>query len=270
MATARVNGIDFHTELAGPEGAPVIAFSNSLGAAAGMWQTVVPLLSNRYRCLTYDTRGHGRSGGFDSPVTVDQLADDLAGIMAAHGAKNAHIVGLSLGGLTGQALASRVPEKVRTLTLIATGPILPPADMWLKRAATVRAEGPEAIFEAMPSRWFTEKFRENNPEVVAETRANFMMIDRAGYARCCEAIAAADLRGRLGAISAPTLVIAGALDPVAPPALAETLREGIPGAELVVLPDVAHLISVEKPEEVAAHLLAFLERTDDANAPLRV
>lgn len=270
MATTRVNGIDFHTELAGPDGAPVIAFSNSLGAAAGMWQTVVPFLSNRYRCLTYDTRGHGKSGGFDTPVTVDDLADDMAGILAAYGIDKAHVVGLSLGGLTGQALALRAPEKVRSLTLIATGPILPPADMWQKRAATVRAEGPEAIFEAMPSRWFTEKFRENNPDVVAGTRANFMMIDRAGYARCCEAIAAADMRSRLDAIKAPTLVIAGALDPVAPPALAETLRQGIPGAELVVLPDVAHLISVERPAEVAAHLLAFLERAGDANAPLRV
>lgn len=264
MTTARVNGIDLHYELVGPEGAPVIAFSNSLGSAVDMWRGVVAGLAGAYRCLTYDTRGHGSSGTSDAPVTVDGLADDLAGLLDALGIDRAHIVGLSLGGMIGQALASRRPEKVRTLTLIATGPHLPPPDFWRKRAATVRAEGPAAVVDTILPRWFTAGFRERDPDAVARTRASFLRIDPAGYARCCEAIADMDLRDRLGAIAAPTLVIAGAEDPVAPPALAETLRQGIPVAELVVLPDAAHLISVEKPEAIAAHLVTFLALLGDA------
>ncbi|MCR4283189.1 MAG: alpha/beta fold hydrolase, partial [Bauldia sp.] len=174
-----------------------------------------------------------------------------------------HIVGLSLGGMTAQALASRHPERVASLVLIATAAHLPPPEFWHGRAATVRADGPAAVVDAIIPRWFTAAFRERAPEAVARVRQGFMSIDRAGYARCCEAIAAMDLRQRLGKIAAPTLVMVGADDPVTTPAMADALRAGIPGAELVVLANVAHLVSVERPDAVAACVLAFLGSNEE-------
>jgi 3-oxoadipate enol-lactonase/4-carboxymuconolactone decarboxylase len=262
MSTATVNGIDLFYELAGPQNAPLVAFSNSLGSTTIMWDAVVPALAGRYRCLTYDTRGHGRSGSSDRPASIDDLADDLAGLLDILKVERAHIVGLSLGGMTGQALASRKPERVASLTLIATSAYLPPVDFWHTRAATVKASGPEAVVDQIIPRWFTEAFRSRDPDAVARVRDELMGIDRAGYGRCCEAIAAMDLRDRLSDIAAPTLVMVGAEDPVTTPAMAEALRAGIANAELVVIPKVAHLISVERPEAVAAHLGAFLGRCE--------
>jgi len=264
MATIKVNGVDLNYDLAGPEGAPVVVFSNSLGSAIDMWDAVVPALAGRYRCLRYDTRGHGGSGSADKAISIDELAGDLAGLLDQLGIEKAHIVGLSLGGMTGQALASRSPERVASLALLATAAYLPPLDFWEMRAATVRADGPAALVDQVIPRWFTEAFRERAPEAVERVRSSFMRIDRAGYARCCEAIGAMDLRDRLQAIEVPTLVMVGADDPVTTLAFAEELRAGIAGAELVVVPRCAHLMSVERPDAVAAHLLAFLGRQTGA------
>jgi 3-oxoadipate enol-lactonase/4-carboxymuconolactone decarboxylase len=262
MAKVTVNGVELAFDLTGPEGAPVVVFSNSLGSAIDMWDAVVPRIAGRYRCLRYDTRGHGRSGTSALAVTIDDLASDLLGLMEALKVDRAHVVGLSLGGMTGQALASRHPERVASLALIATAAHLPPVDFWETRAKTVRAEGPGAVVDAIIPRWFTAPFRERAPESVARVRKSFMLIDREGYARCCEAIGAMDMRERLAQITAPTLVMVGADDPVTTPTMAEALRAGIPNAELVVIPSCAHLASVEKPDTVAAYLMAFIGRQE--------
>ena len=141
MPTARVNGIDLHYELDGPERAPLVVFSNSLGATARMWDGVVAHLSNRFRCLRYDTRGHGRSGSSDAEISIDDLAADLKGLLDAVGVARAHVVGLSLGGMTAQAFALNNPGAVASLTLIATAAHLPTRDFWNQRAALVRREG---------------------------------------------------------------------------------------------------------------------------------
>lgn len=264
MATANVNGIAFHYDITGPEDAPAVVFSNSLGSATDMWDAILPALASRYRCIRYDTRGHGRSGTSVKAVTVDDLADDLTGLMDTLGIGKAHIVGLSLGGMIGQALASRKPERVSSLTLIATTAYLPPLDFWQTRAKTVRAEGAAAVVDLVIPRWFTPAFRERSPEAVARVRKSFMLIEPEGYARCCEAIGAMDLRERMAKIAVPTLVVVGADDPVTTPAMAEALRAGIAGAELVIIPQCAHLASVERPDAVAAYLLAFLGRLEAA------
>ena len=260
MATVNVNGIDFNIDLTGPADAPVVAFSNSVGSAIAMWDPVLPALAGRYRCLRYDTRGHGDSGTSGNPITVDDLGDDLIGILDALGIAKAHIVGLSLGGMTGQSIAARHPERVASLSLIATAAYLPPLDFWQTRAAAVRAGGGEAVVDLVMPRWFTEGFRARQPEAVDRMRKAFLRFDPEGYARCCEAIGAMDFRDRLAKIKAPTLVVVGADDPVTTPVFAEELRVGITGAELVVIPSCAHLVSVERPDALAGYLLAFLAR----------
>ena len=264
MPKSTVNGVELFYELAGPEGAPVIAFSNSLGVSLDMWDGIVPAFVGRYRCLRYDTRGHGRSGSADVAVTIDDLAADLAGLFDALKIDSADVVGLSLGGMIAQALAIRFPERVKSLTLIATAACLPTPEFWKNRAALVHAEGPGAVVDVLLPRWFTPAFRERAPESVERVRQGLLAVDRFGYARCCEAIGAMDLRDRLGRIAAPTLVLVGADDPVTTTAMAEEIRAGIAGAELTVLANAVHLVAVERADAVAAHVGLFLDTQEGA------
>ena len=256
----QVNGVDLYYELSGPTGAPVAVFSNSLGTTLAMWDAVIPALRGRYRVLRYDTRGHGRSQVLDQPITMDDLAADLIGLFDGLEITQAHVVGLSLGGMTGQALASRYPDRVISLTLMATTAYMPTQASWDERASLVRAQGTAAIVEATMGRWFTPHYPERARERVSPVREVFIGIDPTGYAVCCNAIGRMDLRPIIHQITAPTLVIAGADDPATPVAMSEEIRSSVPGAEMVVLPQAAHLLAVEQAERVGAYLISFLDR----------
>jgi 3-oxoadipate enol-lactonase/4-carboxymuconolactone decarboxylase len=266
MPSIKVNDVELFYELSGPTGAPVVAFSNSLGTTMAMWDVVVPVLRGRYQVLRYDTRGHGRSQVLDQPITIDDLADDLVGLLDNLGIANAHVVGLSLGGMTGQALASRYPDRVISLTLMATSAYMPSPQSWDERASLVRAQGTAAIVEATMSRWFTPDYPSQAPERVSPVRAAFISIDPVGYAVCCNAVGRMDLRPIIHRIAAPTLVIAGADDPATPVAMAEELRSTTPEAEMSVLPRAAHLLAIEQAEKAAAYLVSFLDRQREADS----
>ena len=267
MPTIRANGVELFYDLTGPEDAPVVVFSTSVGATLEMWDPQVRAFADRYRVLRYDTRGHGRSQVVEGRASIDDLADDFAGLVDALGIAKAHLVGLSLGGMTGQALALRHPEKLESLVLMATSAYLPPADAWTQRAATVRAQGMEAIADTVMGRWFTRAFAERAPEVVAETRKRFVAHNPEGYAMCCEAIRDMDLRPAIGAIRTPTLILAGADDPATPVPMMEDIRSRISDAELIIVPRAAHLLNIERPEVVNAHIAAFLGRFGEPRAP---
>jgi 3-oxoadipate enol-lactonase/4-carboxymuconolactone decarboxylase len=267
MPIIRANGVELNYRLEGPDDAPVVAFSNSLGTTLAMWNAQVEALRPAFRCLRYDTRGHGGSPAVAEPFTIDDLADDLAGLLDALGIAKADIVGLSLGGMTGQALAVRRPEKVDRLVLVATSAYLPPADLWRERAEIVRNQGMEAIAANVIGRWFTPA--NQGSEGAQQTRRRLVEeISAEGYARCCEAIGAMDLRGRLGAIRARTLVVSGAQDPATPIAMGEEICRLVPGCKFVIVPDTAHLIAVEQAGALTGHLAAFLDMSEpDLDAP---
>ena len=257
-----INALGTHLfyDLTGPETAPAIVFSNSIGATLEMWDEQARALAPHYRVLRYDTRGHGRSpvalkDGAPAPVTMDTLADDLAALLEALGIARAHVVGLSLGGMTAQALAIRHPARVHGLVLMATAAHMP--GDWADRAALVQTKGMEAIAATVMSRWFTPAFH-THPRALA-TAERFRATPPDGYAACCHAIGAMDLRPGLPAITAPTLIIAGADDPATPPAKSEEIRALIPGAELVVLSRAAHILNIEQPDATNRHLRAFLD-----------
>ena len=245
-----------------PGDAPVVVFSNSIGTTLEMWDAQARALAGRYRVLRYDTRGHGRSPVAAGPASIETLADDLAGLLDSLGVARAHVVGLSLGGMTAQSLAVRRPELVASLVLMATSAHLP--GNWKERAATVLDRGMGAVVEAAIPRWFTPAFIEGSPGQVAKLREAFLKIDPRGYAACCHAIAAMDLREGNASIAAPTLILAGADDPATPVAMMEEIRATIPDAELVVLSRAAHILAVERAELVNRHLLAFLDSLPDA------
>lgn len=253
---APINDVYLHYELSGPADAPAIVFSNALGAALGIWDDVVDALGSDFRILRYDTRGHGGSATARRAVTIDDLAADFGALMEFAHIEAAHVVGVSLGGMTALALASRQPERVKSLTVVASLAHVPPSDMWAQRAAAVRAGGPEAVVDQAMGRWFTEGFRKSHATKIGDIRAGFLAADSEGYALCTEALMKVDLRDRLGGLKVPTRIVAGSEDSVTPPALAEAMQKAIAGSTLTVVPGVAHMIPVEKPDAVVEQIRA--------------
>ena len=171
--------------------------------------------------VRFDIRGHGRSPVPAGPYRIDDLGSDVLRLMDDLQLERASYCGLSIGGMVGQWLAINAPERLDRLILICTGAFLPPADPWLERAAAVRAAGtPDVIADAVVARWFTEPFAAEHPDTVARYHAMIGATDPGGYAACCEAIAAMDLRAGLPSVTTPTLVLSGAQDPAIPPSTA--------------------------------------------------
>ena len=242
----------------GPADAPVVVLSNSLGATRGMWDPQVPALAERFRVVTYDTRGHGDSPGPSGPYSLDDLTDDLVALLDEVGAEQAHVAGLSLGGMTAMRLAIREPARVSRLALLCTSANADP-QVFLDRAAASRSGGTAALAPAVVSRWLTPAYAAAHPELVAELEAMIVAADDEGYAACAEVVARLDLRADLGRITAPTLVISGREDPALPPEHQQVIADGIPGAVLLTVSPGAHLANLEATHEVTEALLGHFE-----------
>jgi 3-oxoadipate enol-lactonase len=251
--------VELHHLLEGPEDAPVLVMANSLGTTLSMWEDQAPALRERFRLLRYDHRGHGGSPVPSGPYEIGDLGRDVLALLDGLGVGQFSFCGLSVGGLVGMWLASEAPERVERLVMCCTAARFAPSEQWDERAKSVRAHGVGAIADAVLERWFTPPFRESRPETVAWAGGMLRGTPAEGYAGCCEAIRDADLRSRLEAIRAPTLVIAGADDPAALPDAAELIRDSIPDARLVVVDQAAHLANVEQPEAVTRAVLEHLE-----------
>jgi 3-oxoadipate enol-lactonase len=249
---------ELHHRFDGPEGAPVVVLSNSLGMALGMWDAQVPALSERFRVLRYDQRGHGGTPASPGPYAIADLGRDALALLDELGLERVAWCGCSLGGMTGLWLAINAPERIDRLALCCTTAHLPPRETWIERAATARDQGMEPLVDAALARWFTPSLFERRPEAISAARLMLLAVDPEGYAGCCEAIADHDLRDSLGRIEAPTLIIAGADDPATPPDHARLMEAGIDGARLVVLDDARHLANIERPDEVNRELLEHL------------
>jgi 3-oxoadipate enol-lactonase / 4-carboxymuconolactone decarboxylase len=248
--------------LDGPTGAPLLVLANSLGTTAAMWDRQMPSWTGRFRVLRFEHRGHGGTPAPAGPYRMEDLADDVIELLDHLDEPSASICGLSIGGMLALSLAARHPDRVDGLILACTAARLPPASAWIDRAATVRAEGTGIMRDVLLGRWFTPGFVDGRPEVAESVTAMLGTADPDGYAGCCEAIAGTDLRADLEAVRAPTLVLAGAADPVAPPAVALELAAGIPGAALTVLPGAAHLANIEQPDRFAAAVVDHLAGID--------
>jgi 3-oxoadipate enol-lactonase len=222
-----------------------------------MWQPQVIDLSDRWRLIPVDHRGHGGSPVPRGPYSIEELAGDVLAALDHRGVERVSFCGLSLGGMVGMWLAANAPERIERLVLICTAAHLPPPSLWLKRAAIVRRRGVEALADAVVEAWFTP---EADPTLSAEYRAMVTGTPAEAYAGCCEAIAQLDLRGDLARIEAPTLVIAGAQDTAAPPGYGREIAEGIRGARYQHLEPGAHLASVERAHEVSDLIAAHLAR----------
>jgi 3-oxoadipate enol-lactonase len=246
--------VEVHHTVEGPDGAPVVVFSNSLGTTGQMWDAQAAALSKDLRVVRYASRGHGETPASPGPYTVADLAGDVIALLDRLDIERASFCGLSIGGMTGMWLGVNGPERVERLAICCTAKQLPPSSMWIERAAQVRAEGMDSVIEATIERWFTPEFRESAPESVERIRAIFLETDPEGYAGHCEALAEFDMRDQLDAISAPTLVIGGADDPVGTPERVAAIGEEIEDSRVVVLPNARHLAAVEQADLLTREL----------------
>jgi 3-oxoadipate enol-lactonase len=236
--------VELHHVDEGPRDAPVLVLSGSLGSTIEMWRPQAPL-TERFRVIRVDHRGHGRSPVPEGPYRVADLAGDVLALLDRLGLERVAWCGLSMGGMVGMHLASEAPERISRLVLCCTSAHFPDTSVWADRIAAVAADGTQPLAAGVVERWFTADWAAAHPDVVAEAREMVANTPDAGYLACCRALQAWDHRDRLAAITAPTLVLAGADDPSTPvEPHARTIAEGIPGASLEVLP-AAHLATVQ-------------------------
>ena len=223
-----------------------IVLCGSLGSTAAMWDAQAPVLSGS-EVVRVDHPGHGGA----PLIEIGDIGDLGHSLLGAVGPGRFSFVGLSLGGAIGMWIAIHAPERLDRLVLCSTSAHF--GESYRDRARTVRTEGIAPVVDGVLERWFTPAFPD-----VERYREMILSTEPEGYARCCEAIAAWDVRGRLGGVTAQTLVIAGADDPATPPHALAAIAGEIPGARLETIPNARHLLNVEFADEFNALLKEHL------------
>jgi 3-oxoadipate enol-lactonase len=257
--------VEVNHRVEGPDDRPPLVLSNSLGTDMRLWDGHVDAFAEHFRVIRYDTRGHGGSPVAPGPYRMADLVDDVVALLDALGIERASFAGVSIGGMVGMALATAAPDRVDRLAVCCTSAHMPPPEMWAERAAVARESGTEPLIEPTLARWFTEPFLANDPAEVKLARDMLLGTPGEGYAGCCEAIAEMDQLESIGAITAPTLIVAGDLDPSTPLPHAEEIRKRIAGSSVVVIPNAAHMAVLEQPEPFQAVVLGhLLEQPRDA------
>jgi 3-oxoadipate enol-lactonase len=261
-----------HYDVTGVPDAPLLVLGPSLGTSMKLWDAQLPALSEAFRVLRYDLPGHGGSptgvlrDASPGETTVDDLADavltlvdEIAGAAEAGERKRRtfHYAGISLGGAIGARLAIRYPRRVAALALLCTSAHFGDAGPWRERAGLVRREGTAPLLETSPPRWFGDPATARTP-LGRALLGDLAGADPAGYAACCDALAAYDVRTQLPDVQAPTLVIGGTRDLATPLDHARELTELIPQAVLRTV-ECGHLV-VEAPRFVERILTAFLAK----------
>ena len=236
--------MDLFTRVEGPADAPPVLLINSLGSTNDLWSQQVAAWSSHFRVIRYDMRGHGQSPAPDGEYSLADLGADAIRVLDSVGVAQAHVCGISIGGLTTMWLGINRPERVGRLVIANTAARVGTRERWTERAAKVRAEGLGPIADLNMTTWFSEAFRAAQPAVIEKFHRMVAGNNPDGYVGCCAALREADLRDQLAAITAPSLVVAGAFDPTTPVADAEFIRDQVPGSALLTLP-AAHLSNVE-------------------------
>jgi 3-oxoadipate enol-lactonase len=236
----------------------MLVLSNSIATTMRMWDGQIPELSQHYRVLRYDLRGHGASAAPSGPYSLDRLGRDVIELLDALEVETFTFCGLSFGGFIGQWLGVRAADRIDRLILANTSPFLGPPDLWDQQIdAVLAATDMSAISEFFLTNWLPPRLLAQD-DVVAPIREDLLAMSRQGLAGCYAAIRDADARPTNQLISSPTLVIVGDHDPVCLPEHGKAIAEAIPNAQLVTLP-TQHLSNVEMPEEFLAAVFTFLD-----------
>jgi 3-oxoadipate enol-lactonase len=258
-----LNGRRVYFDLAGPQNAPVVCFTHSLNSDGGMWvEQMVPLLGAGYRVLRLDMRGHGGSEPVAGDYTMAALAGDVTATLAALAIPRVHYIGLSIGGMIGQAFALAYGERLISALWCDTLPASPKGaqDVWDQRINTVRgADSLAPLADATVERWLTAGFKAAHPGRWRQIRDTVIGTTASGYLGCCAAILDYDFVPRLPAVRVPTLVVCGADDPGTPASENRRLAGLVPGARYEEMAGCLHFPNVERPDEFNRIMLGWLE-----------
>lgn len=232
----------------GDEGQPVVMLSNSLGSTHEMWQPQMAALTERYRVLRYDNRGHGQSEAPPSPYTIDRIATDARELITELGVGPVFWCGVSMGGMVGMWLGANAPELLKRAVLANTAPLIGPPDIWNQRLAMIESQGMDALSKVVIQRWLTPLYAAEHPDTAARLTAMIANTPPQGYAGTASAIRDMDLRDLLPRIPVPVLVIAGSQDQATTVAMGEQIVAGVKGARFAIL-EAAHLSNIEQAAE---------------------
>ena len=239
----------------GRRDAPVLVLSSSLGTTLDVWRPQVSALTEHFRVIRYDHRGHGRSPVGQGLCRIGDLGADVIAMLDRLEIPRAHFCGLSLGGMVGLWLAAQAPERIDRLAVCCSTARPDEPSAWAERATTVRDNGVIAIVDQVVACWFTPEFAQRHADLVGRMSAMLAGTCDEGYAACCEAIQHLDLEPLLPSVTAPLLVIAGDRDRALPPRHSRQIAADVPGAQLAVVDDAAHLANLEQPKIVTDLLM---------------
>jgi len=253
--------IAFTRHPAGP-GAPRLALVHSLALDRSIWDGVIDRLRGDAEIVALDCRGHGQSDRRAGAFTAELFGRDVAELLDHVGWKTATVAGCSMGGCVAQAVAGLYPDRVASLALIDTtawyGDDAPAR--FRERAAAAREKGMAGLTDFQVTRWFSDRFRAEQPETVRRYADVFLANDFDCYASACALLGDADLRRFLPAMQMPVAIVVGEEDYATPVAMSEHLHANIPQSSLTVLPKGRHLTPVECPDAIAAAIRPLLTR----------
>lgn len=256
MAPVFLPDLVLNARISGPDRAPPLVLLHALGTNLSVWDAVVARLPH-HRVLALDMRGHGASSVPQGPYAMGALIHDAERLMDHFGVRDAVVVGLSIGGLIAQGLATKRLDLVRAMVLSNTAARIGHAAQWQARIDAVRAGGIEAIADATLERWFGRDWR----MAPALDRARAMLLATApeGWAGAAAALAGTDFYTPTASLTLPTLGIAGTRDGSTPPDLVRETTDLIRGSRFVLMRGAGHLPMLDDPDLYASHLSDFLE-----------
>jgi 3-oxoadipate enol-lactonase len=257
MALIFLPDLALNAEVHGPTGGPPVVLLHALGTSLRIWDEVIPLLPSTCRILALDMRGHGLSHTPPAPYAMGALIHDVERVMDHHGMREAVVVGVSIGGMIAQGLATKRLDLVRAMVLSNTATRIGTPAQWQARIEAVAAGGIPAIAEGTLERWFGRKWREEPS--LPRFRAILEATPTEGWMGAAAAIAGTDFYTPTAALTLPTLAIAGANDGSTPPDLVRETADLIRGSRYALLRGAGHLPMAEKPGPYAALVAEFLE-----------
>ena len=236
----------------------VICFSNSLGTDNRLWNKILCHFTNNFRVITYDKRGHGLSNKPISKITIEDLALDISDLLEHLKIKKVNFVGISIGGMIAQKLASIKPNLINKLILCDTAVKIGNYDIWNERIKLLKKKGLFGITDSIIERWFSKKFILSNFNEIQVYKNMLNTTSIQGYIECCEAIKEADLSMNAQLIKNPTLVLVGSNDQSTPPELVQSTATLIKNSKFDMIKNSGHLPCIDNPDEFAKLIKNFL------------
>ena len=260
MPMIDADGCLLNVSVEGRHDGPTLMLSNSLGATLQMWEPQMKALTQLFRVISYDRRGHGKSGVPAGPYSFERFGRDVLAILDNLNVEKVHWCGLSMGGMVGQWLGANAPERMDRIILANTTCYYPDPANFLNRIKVVKEGGLASVADTVIAGWLTADFRTREPEVAARIKAMLLATPVKGYLACCEALSTLDQRALLPKIKSPTLMITGRHDMSTPISAGEFIRSQIPDASLTIL-EAAHISNVEQPQAFTEAVVGFLTRS---------